>query len=368
MRGSVATLLFAASVVATALPRHASATPLFLLDTDEQSYALIHRVDQQTGQLTTLGSLPVAGTPVGLAAASGNLFYAVSWSGAVHRITVAPFTVTLIGDVGRNGIVGLAYAGGVLHATEEHTGFLARIDPTTAAITWIGAIELPDGTSLSIVGGDLAQAADGTWLLWTNSTQTLYTLDVTAAVATPVPAQVLNNGWRTGLAVAYQEGGTLFTSSADLDALVITDPSSGAPADAVPFCLQCPTRYDVAFGDLASPRCTDVDGDGFAADGGACGPVDCDDTIGSVNPLGAEACNGRDDDCDGGVDEGASASCNDGNACTIGDACQAGACRPGASRNCGLLNLVGAKCRVSDGACCGRLLGGFLPGLSVCLR
>ena len=38
-----------------------------------------------------------------------------------------------------------------------------------------------------------------------------------------------------------------------------------------------------------------------------------------------EACNGLDDDCDGVTDEGADASCNDGNACTV-DACVSGAC------------------------------------------
>ena len=51
MRGYVVSLLFAASVIATALPSRAVATPLFVLDTDEASYTLIHRVNPQTGQL-----------------------------------------------------------------------------------------------------------------------------------------------------------------------------------------------------------------------------------------------------------------------------------------------------------------------------
>ncbi len=50
--------------------------------------------------------------------------------------------------------------------------------------------------------------------------------------------------------------------------------------------------------------CTDADGDGYATEGGACGPVDCNDTNTAVNPGAMEQCNGIDDDCNGTVDEG----------------------------------------------------------------
>jgi hypothetical protein len=58
----------------------------------------------------------------------------------------------------------------------------------------------------------------------------------------------------------------------------------------------------------------DVDGDGYGDDDAmvlSCTPIpglittggDCNDGDASVNPLGTEACNGLDDDCDGEVDE-----------------------------------------------------------------
>ncbi len=55
--------------------------------------------------------------------------------------------------------------------------------------------------------------------------------------------------------------------------------------------------------DLACLVCTDFDGDTFAVDGGACGPADCDDTNPAVNPGAIEVCdNGVDDNCNGLVD------------------------------------------------------------------
>ena len=50
--------------------------------------------------------------------------------------------------------------------------------------------------------------------------------------------------------------------------------------------------------------CTDVDNDGYAIEGGDCGPVDCNDGNAAVNPGTDEVCDGLDNDCDGDVDEG----------------------------------------------------------------
>jgi formylglycine-generating enzyme required for sulfatase activity len=61
--------------------------------------------------------------------------------------------------------------------------------------------------------------------------------------------------------------------------------------------------------------CTDTDGDGYYAQDGCGTAVDCDDADAAVHPQGAEVCNdGVDNDCDGQVDEGCS-----GTACTDAD-------------------------------------------------
>jgi hypothetical protein len=58
----------------------------------------------------------------------------------------------------------------------------------------------------------------------------------------------------------------------------------------------------------------DRDGDGYAPP--SCGGKDCDDARGLVSPSGTETCNGRDDDCDGMIDEGLQLAA--GNACVNG--------------------------------------------------
>ncbi len=56
------------------------------------------------------------------------------------------------------------------------------------------------------------------------------------------------------------------------------------------------------FEDHGIDKCPDNDGDLF--DSYTCGGTDCDDSDPGINPLAAESCNGRDDDCDSRTDEG----------------------------------------------------------------
>lgn len=84
-----------------------------------------------------------------------------------------------------------------------------------------------------------------------------------------------------------------------------------APSDPI---AQAPDT-DVEDAVDAQPWWEDLDQDGYGAGEPvrACAPPpgwaardgDCDDTLGDVHPDAPEVCNGRDDDCDGGVDLGA---------------------------------------------------------------
>jgi hypothetical protein len=105
--------------------------------------------------------------------------------------------------------------------------------------------------------------------------------------------------------------------------------------------------------------CTDFDGDTYAIEGAACGPVDCNDNDAAINPGSGEICgDGFDNDCDGSIEEGCESDCPD----LDGDGFPDAACggtdcddtdaeiNPGALEVCG--NGVDENCNgSSDDAC-----------------
>jgi C1A family cysteine protease len=113
-----------------------------------------------------------------------------------------------------------------------------------------------------------------------------------------------------------------------------------------------------------TPICTDNDKDGYYAEGGACGPKDCNDNNPSVHPGATEICNGIDDNCDGIIDgmnqscgsgscsgtqicnagvwgscSSSGNSCNDGLYCNEGETCNSlGFCSGGTTKDCSYLS------------------------------
>ena len=62
--------------------------------------------------------------------------------------------------------------------------------------------------------------------------------------------------------------------------------------------------YGNLYTEIEAPPCTDADNDGYAYNGGQCGPMDCNDTDAEVNPSALEVClDNQDNNCDGQIDE-----------------------------------------------------------------
>ncbi|MFA5717755.1 MAG: putative metal-binding motif-containing protein [Desulfobulbaceae bacterium] len=104
--------------------------------------------------------------------------------------------------------------------------------------------------------------------------------------------------------------------------------------------------------------CTDNDGDGYAVEGGECGPVDCNDADPDINPGMTETCDDIDNDCDGEIDEGCDTACPDADNDGYRDAACGGTdcndndptINPGAAEICG--NSVDENCNgLSDDTC-----------------
>jgi hypothetical protein len=110
--------------------------------------------------------------------------------------------------------------------------------------------------------------------------------------------------------------------------------TSGAPCEDADDCVE-PDACVIAECEGATRTCTyewlDGDGDGYVPE--VCGGDDCNDASNDVFPGNPDVCNGRDDDCDGPVDNGPSCGADE-NGVTL--ACVEGICTcPNAYLTCG---------------------------------
>jgi hypothetical protein len=192
-------------------------------------------------------------------------------------------------------------------------GSLLSLTPTLRFGAWLGSSDL---------------AVEGTWV-WVDGTAVSYT-----AWRSGEP----NNGFYSGVQHAVENCGELEYDGqwddqscdglhpyacerpctevgwwADADGDGLGDPGAGRSA-CEPLPGEVGNALDCDDGDPDQPtvRYTDRDGDGIGSDAvvgcdpdGVAVPGDCDDGDPGVHPGAAETCNGVDDDCVGGVDDGA---------------------------------------------------------------
>jgi len=136
-------------------------------------------------------------------------------------------------------------------------------------------------------------------------------------------------------------------------------------------------------------NCTDNDNDGYAKGGDWCGLLDCDDSDPNVHPGATEVCNGKDDNCDGIIDnikgrhgiEETNCQCYNGNKpkqeeCNgIDDDCNgeiddnANCCIDGQERECGPSSTLGV-CKRGVSICTkgkwSECSGAVFPGKEIC--
>jgi hypothetical protein len=250
--------LMAASTALLA-PTLASAQ-LYLVDSLHDLATEFYRVKPSTGQMRLIGTVPGAlGEAAGLASAAPTVFYLTTLRGNVVRLDLSPsYAVTVLGNVGGH-LALLEMDGADLLAVDEQTNQLVRITLQPLAKQVIGTIRVgANGPVVDVIGGDLARSGGGRFYLFTNtgsgprSNGKLYLVDKQTAVATLIGPRGWGFGRVTGLSFDPEDG-TLYASSRDTDRLLVMSPISGMVTRATGLCRSCPSRYDVAAGDLAVP-------------------------------------------------------------------------------------------------------------------
>ena len=125
-----------------------------------------------------------------------------------------------------------------------------------------------------------------------------------------------------GLNLYYGNWHSIYNLTFDGNEMCLSSGSSSV------FCYQLTGK-----GSLVDENC-DPDGDGYCdaniltiGKPKACpkGGADCDETSKSINPSGTELCNGKDENCNGAIDEGADTWCEDGKNAQA--KCESGACK-----------------------------------------
>lgn len=104
-----------------------------------------------------------------------------------------------------------------------------------------------------------------------------------------------------------------------------------------------------------TPECPDGDGDG-AGVGPGCAKYDCDDSDPTI-PADSDQCNGKDDDCDGLIDEGC--PCLDSSGAPLPD---------GSTRDCGGSGTCAGTQTCTSGSWDANCVGGKTPEPEICFN
>jgi uncharacterized repeat protein (TIGR01451 family) len=149
-----------------------------------------------------------------------------------------------------------------------------------------------------------------------------------------------NTGTRTANGVviedvalpAYMTNVAVAVSSDDPGATWTVDATN--PLDVKVDALPAGASVTIVLTADAAPTCSDGDFTNVASAFASNAMTMTGSALLSVHPAGLEICDGKDNDCNGLVDDGASASCDDGDFCNGVEVCVAGSCQPGAAPSC----------------------------------
>ncbi len=204
----------------------------------------IYRVDLDSvsghGDLTLIRNVPVTESYALACTPDGERCYAIGkWSGEFGYLDLGdngwytlPNIVDSEGYIVQEIVLAAFNPYGALYVASQGNETIYFIDTETGVATEVGQVEedLTRGTIVDIGGADMAFKADGQLCLWTNSTQTMYSLQLPVTYPGVVIAteEFVNSGtFVTGLAIrANGYGGPVGSQRDPASEFIVTD---GAP-------------------------------------------------------------------------------------------------------------------------------------------
>ena len=144
---------------------------------------------------------------------------------------------------------GLQSSGSEMAGIEDGANVYAGLTATGNVGTMHPLMDTTNGVPIDADGGGLAVESGNFWYYWTNTTFSLYSLDMSIGTGPRHGGPAPGMPYLVGIVMV---DGVLYGADRNSDSLYTIDTADSSVSNPVPLCVDvsCPTTFDLQFGDL----------------------------------------------------------------------------------------------------------------------